>query len=62
MEASEVMVRTGDLIYGGEGGCVVIPEENHQHIVEACTLVAHFEKQAHTVLGALTCATGRSGL
>ena len=57
-----MMVRTGDLIYGGEGGCVVIPEENHQHIVQASTLVAHFEKQAHAVLGALTCATGRSGL
>lgn len=45
-----VTVRTGDLIHGDQGGCILIPEENHPYIVEASTLVAHFEKQAHIVL------------
>ena len=50
VEVGGVTIRTGDLIHGDEGGCIVIPEENHPYIVEASTLVAYFEKQAHTVL------------
>ena len=45
-----VTVRTGDLVHGDQGGCIVVPEENHPYIVEASTLVARFEKQAHIVL------------
>ena len=45
-----ISVKTGDLIHGDSGGCVVIPEPNHQHIVEACQLVNDFEKQAHVMI------------
>lgn len=45
-----ITVRTGDLIHGDSGGCIVIPEPNHPHIVEACRLVNDFEKQAHVMI------------
>ena len=45
-----ITVRTGDLIHGDGGGCIVIPAPNHPHVVEACRLVNDFEKQAHVMI------------
>lgn len=45
-----ISVKTGDLIHGDSGGCIVIPEANHKHIVEACQLVNDFEKKAHVMI------------
>lgn len=45
-----IAVRTGDLIHGDRGGCIVIPEEAHSAIVKACQLVSDFEKTAHVTL------------
>jgi regulator of RNase E activity RraA len=50
VEVGGISVRSGDLIHGDNGGCIVIPEPNHQHIVEACKLVNDFEKQAHVMI------------
>ena len=45
-----VTVRSGDLIHGDHGGCIVIPAPNHRRLVEACRLVNDFEKQAHVMI------------
>ena len=50
VQVGGITVRTGDLIHGDEGGCIVIPEPNHAAIVEACRLVNDFEKQAHVMI------------
>ena len=44
-----ITVNTGDLIHADEGGCIVVPKENHPYIAEACRLVQWFEKEAHTM-------------
>lgn len=45
-----IEVKTGDLIHGDTDGCMIIPEASHGRIVEACRLVADFEKKAHVLL------------
>lgn len=50
VELGGITVRTGDLIHGDYGGCVVIPEVNHPWIAEACALVLDFEKRVHAIL------------
>ena len=45
-----ITVSTGDLIHGDQGGCIVIPEENHPYIAQACRYVLDFEKEAHMLL------------
>lgn len=45
-----IIVKSGDLIHGDQGGCIVVPEENLTYIVEACNLVLSFEKEAHVLL------------
>ena len=45
-----VTVHNGDLIHGDDGGCIVIPRDNHPYIAEACRLVQRFEKEAHTMI------------
>ena len=45
-----ITVNNGDLIHGDEGGCIVVPKENHPYIAEACRLVQWFEKEAHTMI------------
>ena len=44
-----ITVTNGDLIHGDEGGCIVVPKENHPYIAETCRLVQWFEKEAHTM-------------
>jgi len=50
VEVGGIEVRTGDLIHGDHGGCVVVPDVNHPWIVDACALVLDFEKRVHAVL------------
>ncbi len=59
-----ITVRTGDLIHGDSGGCIVIPEPNHRNIVEACRFVNDFEKQAHVMIRRtdLNAAQKRAGM
>lgn len=45
-----ITVNNGDLIHADEGGCIVVPKENHLYIAEACRLVQRFEKEAHTMI------------
>jgi 4-hydroxy-4-methyl-2-oxoglutarate aldolase len=45
-----IEVKTGDLIHGDADGCIIIPEASYGRIVEACCLVANFEKKAHVLL------------
>ena len=49
VQVGGITVQTGDLIHGDNGGCIVIPAENHIYIAEACRLVQRFEKEAHTM-------------
>ena len=50
VQVGGITVRTGDLIHGDNGGCIVIPEPNHDSIVEACRLVNDFEKEVHVMI------------
>ena len=50
VQVGGITVRTGDLIHGDHGGCIVIPEADHEHIVEACRIVNDFEKRAHVLI------------
>mgnify|MGYP001251635429 CR=1 FL=1 len=64
VQVGGISVKSGDLIHGDNGGCIVIPKPNHQHIVEACKLVNDFEKQAHVMIRRtdLNNAQKRSGM
>ncbi|MHB0938225.1 MAG: RraA family protein [Armatimonadota bacterium] len=46
---SGVTFATGDLVHGDGDGVIVVPENSHAGIVEACTLARDFETRAHLV-------------
>lgn len=45
-----IEVKTGDLLHGNDGGCLVIPEPNWPYIAEACRIEQDKEKRSHLLM------------